>query len=83
MMIHELQQETLQDNPLQQLKEQFIKGWPGNKDHIAQNLRPYWTFQDNMAVIDKVILKGRCVVIPDTLHKQALGQLHINHVGIE
>ena len=25
--------------PLTQLKEQIIRGWPVNKDHIAQNLR--------------------------------------------
>ena len=36
-----------------------------------------------MAVIDAVILKGRCVVIPERLQKQALEQLHINHMGIE
>ena len=34
-----------------------------------------------MAVIDLFILKDRCVVIPETLQKQALEQLHINHMG--
>ena len=41
MTIHEMQQAMSQDNHLQQLKEQVIRGWPGNKDHIAQNLRQY------------------------------------------
>ena len=36
-----------------------MKGWPEKKDNIAQNLRPYWTFQDDMAVMDRVILKAR------------------------
>ena len=36
-----------------------------------------------MVVIDGIILKGRCVVIPDSLKTQALDQLHLNHVGIE
>ena len=36
-----------------------------------------------MAVIDGVILKGRHMVIPDTLKKKALEQLHINHMGAE
>ena len=35
---------TDQENYLQQLKECIIKGWPENKDSIAQDLRPYWTF---------------------------------------
>ena len=36
-----------------------------------------------MAVIDGIIIKGRCIVVPETLQKQAHQQLHINHVGIE
>ena len=36
-----------------------------------------------MVVIDGVIMKGRCVVIPEVLKQQALDQLHINHMGIE
>ena len=40
-------------------------------------------FRDDVVVTDQVILKGRHVVIPDRLQKQALVQLHINHMGIE
>ena len=37
-----------------------------------------------MAVIDGVILKGRCVGITETFKKkQASEQLYLNHVGIE
>ena len=35
-----------------------------------------------MVVIDGITLKGRCVVMPDALKKQALDQLHLNHMGI-
>ena len=83
MMIYELQHETATDNHLQQLKEFITKGWPEMKDNTVQNLRLYWKFQDNMAVIDRAILKDRHIVIPDTLQKQALEQLHINHMGVE
>ena len=43
----------------------------------------YWTSSDDMAVIDRVKMKGRVVIIPDILKKQALGQVNINHMGIE
>ena len=36
-----------------------------------------------MAVINGIIMKGRCVVIPEVLKTQALDQLHINHMGME
>ena len=48
-----------------------------------QNLRPDWTFQDDITVVDRVILKGRCIVIPDSLQKQVPEKLHINHMGME
>ena len=83
MRIHELQHKTALDYHLQQLKECITKGWPENKDNRRQqNLRPYWTFQDGMAVTDGVCLKGRHIVIPNTLQKQVLQQLHVNHMGM-
>ena len=36
-----------------------------------------------MAVIGGITLKGRHVVIPESLQKQALEQLHVNHTGIK
>ena len=36
-----------------------------------------------MTVIDRFILKGRCIVISNTLQKQTLEQLHINHMGMD
>ena len=34
-------------------------------------------------VIDDVILKGRHIVMPNSLRQQVLNQLHTNHMGIE
>ena len=34
-------------------------------------------------VIDGIILKGRCIIIPNSLKQQVLNQLHTNHMGIE
>ena len=81
-MICELQHETAIDNHLQ-LKEHIIKGWPENKESVAQNLRLYWTFSDDIKVIDRVLLKGRHIVIHDKLQKRALEELHINDMGME
>ena len=34
-------------------------------------------------VIDSMILKGRCIVIPCSLRQQVLAQLHTSHMGME
>ena len=36
-----------------------------------------------MAVISGVIVKGRCIVIHESLKKQVLEKLHVNHMEIK
>ena len=43
----------------------------------------YWSFSDDMAVIDGIMMKGRHVIIPEVLKVQVLDKVHINHMGIE
>ena len=43
----------------------------------------YWKFQDEMAVINGITRKGRCVMIPEAFKRQALDQFHVSHMGIE
>ena len=83
MTTHELQQATSQDEHLQCLKEHNIKSWLENTDQISQDMRTYWTFCDDMAMFDGIILKGRYIVILESLQRQALKQLHFNHMGIK
>ena len=73
----------MQDTYLQQLKTFIIVGWQHTKDELQTNIRPYWPYRDELVVIDDVLLKGRCIIIPDSLKQQVLTQLHINHMGIE
>ena len=83
--IEEIQWASLQDVQLQQLKTFIIAGWLHTKDELQTDIRPYWLYRDKLAVIDGVLLKGRCIIIPDSLkhQKKVLTQLDINHIGIE
>ena len=45
----------------------IIKGWPEHNDQIQQDIRPYWTFKDDMTVINGVIMKGRHIVVSEVL----------------
>ena len=78
----EIQQESSQDAHLQQLKSFIITGWPDTKDELHADLRPYWLYREELVVIDGIILKGRHIVIPNSLRPQVLNQLHTNHMGI-
>ena len=54
-----------------------------HKDQLHQDIRPYWSFKDDYAVIDYVVMKGRHIITPEALKQQALDQPYVNHMGIE
>ena len=81
--MEEIQQASSQDDHLQQLKRFIIVGWAGTKDELLTDIRPYWPYTDELDVIDGIILKGRHIVIPNSLRQQVLAQLHTSHMGIE
>ena len=74
---------TVQDEHLQQLKGVIIAGWQESREQVHQDIRSYWSFRDNMVVIDGIIMKGRHIVIPEALKQQTLDQLQVNHIGID
>ena len=79
----EIQQALSLDNHLQQLKGIINTGWPDSRDKLHVDLQPYWSYRDELAVTDGIILKGRCIIMPNSLRKQLLNQLHTNHMAIE
>ena len=83
MSMAQIQQASTQDDHLQCFKGFIITGWPSTKDELHADLKPYWSYRDKLAVIDGIVLKGRCIVIPNSLRQQVLDQLHTNHMGIE
>ena len=82
MSILQIQQMTTQDEHPQCLKNIIITGWPNTKDQLHSDIRPYWSYKDDLAVIDGIFIKGRHIAIPENLKQQALDQLHVNHMGI-
>ena len=61
----------------------MISGWLTRKDQLHINIRPYWSSKDNLAVIYGIVMKGRCIIIPEVLKQKALDQIYVNHMGIE
>ena len=63
----EIQQASSLDNHLQQLKGIIITGWPDSRDKLCVDIQPYWSYRDKLAVIDGIILEGRCIIMPNSL----------------
>ena len=65
------------------VKNNIISCCPATKDQQHLDVRPYWSYKDDLAAIDSIVMKGRHIIIPKVLKQQALDQLHVNHMGIE
>ena len=64
------------------LSELILYGWPLTKAEVQEDLQPYWSFRDEIAVIDGIAMKdGR--MMSAVLQEKALKQPHLNYIGIE
>ena len=70
MSISQIQQATAQDGYLPWLKNNIISGWPATKDQLHLDIRPYWSYKDDLAVIDGIVMKGRCIIIPKVINSK-------------
>jgi len=75
--------ETQKDPTLTNLQHTITHGWPENKQHLATNLRPYWSFREELTVNNGVIYKGPQVLVPETMQSAMLRKIHANHFGAE
>jgi transposase InsO family protein len=75
--------ETAKDEDMCQLTEYINKGWPQHKSNVLEQLRPYWSFKDELHIISGVIFKNGLVIIPKSLRNQMLRVIHDGHQGID
>ena len=68
MSILQIQQTTVQDEHLQCFKIIIISGWQATNDQLYIDIRPYWSYKDDLVVIDGIVLKGRHIIIPEVLN---------------
>ena len=58
---------TGEDPVLQTLKQYIHDGFPETKADCAEAVRDYFNFREELTVIDGLIVKGHCVIIPSSL----------------
>ena len=75
--------ETSKDPMMQALKHQIIKGWPHSRSECSKNLQDYCNYRDELSVLDGLVLKGSCIIIPESCRDEILNQLHEGHFGVD
>ncbi|XP_060073548.1 uncharacterized protein K02A2.6-like [Ylistrum balloti] len=59
-----------------------LGGWPSDKTHQDELVRPYLGLRGEITVVDGLLLKGDRHVITPILRTQILEKLHEGHLGI-
>ena len=62
--IDRLRQSTAKDDTLALLKHTVQHGWPQTITELPPELRPYWTFREEISIEDGILLKGERIIIP-------------------
>ena len=78
----EIIEETAKDQILQKLQTTINNGWPKDHKHLTKDLHPYWPFRDTLTNYNGIICKGQRIIIPATLRKHLLEDMHTAHLGI-
>ena len=78
-----LAKETDKDDILVALKNTIVKGWPDKRDECPMNLRDFWSYRDELSILDGLVLKGTRLIIPNKCQDELLEKLHEGHFGVE
>ena len=79
----QLQKETSRDPTMKLLSRTIQDGWPDEIRQVPNSLRTFWSYRDELGIVNGIIFKGRQVVVPESLREDILEQLHTSHMGIE
>ena len=82
LSLAKIKKATEVEQDLNTLKQYINDGFPENKADILESLRGYFNFTEELSIIDGLILKEHCCVIPSALHDKTLELLHHCHMGI-
>ncbi|XP_062542342.1 uncharacterized protein K02A2.6-like [Armigeres subalbatus] len=79
----ELRDHAAKDSEIQLLKQVIMAGWPDRRDDVEPIVRKFWCFRDELSVYEGIVFKANQVMIPKTLRKKMLTEIHNGHPGLQ
>ena len=78
-----IKEETKKDEELQILVTYIEMGWPNKKMKVHMSVKQFWPIKEELSAIGDIVFKGERIVIPRSVRKTILANLHQAHLGIE
>lgn len=79
----EIANETRKDWTLSKLMRLLVEGWPEKKADLDDEMHSYWNMKNDLSTYQGVIFKNGRVLVPRSLRKKLLDNLHMAHLGID
>ena len=78
-----LQRESAQDPILARVLRFTREGWPSKSTDEGSEMARYRQLSDQLSICNGCLVLGNRVVVPSTLRREVLQQLHIGHFGMQ
>ena len=80
--LKEIKAKTQEDPILKTAFEYTISGWPMYKEDVKLAARELYGIRNELSVVDGLLLRGDCIIIPYKMRKEILSKIHDGHPGI-
>ena len=71
------------DPTLSLVMQYVLDGWPGNANECAEPAQPFFTYREELTIVDGLLVKGSRIVIPTDIRHACLETLHTPHLGLQ
>ena len=78
-----IHQATKNDPILCELRETILQGWPNTFREISKSLHPYWSYRDQLAIENGILMKSGCIIISKVMQPEILQKIHYDNQGME
>ena len=76
-----IQRETAKDSSLMRIARYVTEGWPKRRDSIPADVKQYRSYKEELTVRNGLIFKSERLIIPISMRKKDVKQLHQAHMG--
>lgn len=81
--LEEISKHTNTDENLLKVKNYILNGWPSHKNLIPMSVRPFLPYKNDLHVVNDIIFKNNCIVVPFSLQNEILSMAHASHMGFQ
>ena len=78
-----LKESSSYDPIISDLRPILQNGWPDRADQLAEHLRPFFSFRDELIIEDNLLFKGSRLYVPAESRADVLQRVHSSHLGLQ